>query len=200
MASVFRPRRSQAADPFVDMLFNVLLVLSLLFALALVFINPPAKQGAVDLKAEFLITASWPDGDPADLDMWVQEPGGKTVWYKMRDEGLMHLDRDDRGNFNDMIIVNGKEVINPLNQEIVSLRGIIAGEYTVNLHYYRSEKKAPIQATVTLLRVNPRAEVVWHGSVTLDTPGVERTAIRFTLTRDGQVADLNTQQQAIVRR
>ena len=40
-----RTRRRYGQDPFTDMLFNVLLVLSLLFAMALVFINPPALFG-----------------------------------------------------------------------------------------------------------------------------------------------------------
>jgi hypothetical protein len=29
-------------------------------------------------------------------------------------------------------------VVNPLNQEVVTLRGIAPGEYTVNVHYYES--------------------------------------------------------------
>ena len=42
--------------------------------------------------------------------------------------GLMHLDRDDLGLGNDVIEVAGKKVVNPVNQEIVSIRGIASGE------------------------------------------------------------------------
>ena len=94
MSSKRAPRRNYGQDPFTDMLFNILLVLSLLFAMALVFINPPAKDGNINLKAEFLITVSWPDGDPNDIDTWVQDATNRVCWYKARDEGLMRAIRN----------------------------------------------------------------------------------------------------------
>lgn len=193
-----RTRRRYGQDPFTDMLFNVLLVLSLLFAMALVFINPPAKDGNVNIKADFMITVSWPDNDPNDIDTWVRDGAGRTCWFKARDEGLMHLDRDDRGNANDRVIVNGQEIQNPLNQEVVTLRGIEPGEYTVNVHYYKSENREPVKVTVQVVRINPRAEVVWYGNVSLDRPGEERTAVRFTLDAAGRVIDTNTEFQSLV--
>ena len=47
----------------------------------------------------------------------------------------MHLDRDDRGNVNDTIDFDGKTIDNPLNQEIVTIRVVVPGEYIVNVHY-----------------------------------------------------------------
>mgnify|MGYP006946111184 CR=1 FL=1 len=78
----------------------------------------------------------WPDRNPNDIDTWVQDPGGKLVWFRNREAGLMHLDRDDRGNFKDTITVDGKQIENPINQETVTLRGIEKGEYIVNVHQY----------------------------------------------------------------
>ena len=48
-------------DPFSVMLFKGLQVVAFLFFIALLVINPEAKTGKIDTKAEFLITASWPD-------------------------------------------------------------------------------------------------------------------------------------------
>ncbi|MDO8360864.1 MAG: hypothetical protein Q7T08_12625 [Devosia sp.] len=45
----------------------------------------------------------------------------------------MTLDRDDRGNFLDTVEVNGTKVQIALNQETVSVRGIVPGEYIVNI-------------------------------------------------------------------
>jgi hypothetical protein len=194
-----RGRRRYGADPFTDMLFNVLLVLSLLFAMALVFINPPARDGNITLKAEYLITVSWPDNDPNDIDAWVQDGGGRLCWFKNRDDGLMHLDRDDRGAWNDRIVVNGREIDNPLNQEVVTLRGIEPGEYTVNLHYYKSENDRAVPVSVQVTRVNPRAEIVFHGVTTLERVGVEKTAVRFTLDAAGQASNVNTEFKPLVR-
>lgn len=194
-----RTRRRYGQDPFTDMLFNVLLVLSLLFAMALVFINPPAKDGNVNIKADFLITVSWPDNDPNDIDTWVRDGAGRTCWFKARDEGLMHLDRDDRGTVGDTILVNGREVINPLNQEVATLRGFAPGEYTVNVQYYESRNQSPVDVTISVVKVNPRADVVYYGSVRLPAKGAERTAVRFTVTPEGNVSDINTLPKTIVQ-
>jgi hypothetical protein len=132
--AMLRNRRQDEIDPFSDLLFNTLLAFVMLFAAALVVMNPKAKTGVIDAKAEFIITVTWPDFDPNDIDTWVQDPGGNLVWFRAREAGLMHLDRDDRGVANDTIIVNGQTVVNPLNQEVVTIRGYAPGEYTVNLH------------------------------------------------------------------
>jgi hypothetical protein len=54
-------------------------------------------------------------------------------------------------------------VVNPLNQEVVTVRGIEPGEYTVNVHYYESKNGKPVDVTVSIVKVNPRAEVVFYG-------------------------------------
>ena len=76
------------------------------------------KAGDIPSKAEYIINVSWPDNNPNDIDTWVQEPSGKVLWFRQRDVGMLHLDRDDRGLANDSIVVNGKSIVNPLNQEV----------------------------------------------------------------------------------
>ena len=135
-----RNAREPEVDPFYDMLFNMLIAFVFCFIVALLAMNPKSsKAGDVPAKAEFIITMSWPDYDPNDLDAWVRNPAGEVVWFRNREAGLMHLDRDDRGLSNDTITVNGQRIVNPLNQEVVTLRGIAPGEYVVNAHYYESK-------------------------------------------------------------
>ena len=123
---------------FTDLLFNALLGFVVMFVLAFLLINPVAKSGAIDPKAEFLITLTWPDGRREDVDLYVEDPAANLVWFRRREAGLMHLDRDDLGRSNDVIEVDGQRVFNPLNQEVVSVGGILPGEYVVNLHLYRA--------------------------------------------------------------
>jgi hypothetical protein len=193
-----RARRSDDIDPFTDLLFNALLAFVFFFVIALVSMNPKAKSGDIKAKAEFIINVSWPDMNPNDIDTWVQDPSGNTVWFRQREAGLMHLDRDDRGLDNDTLIVNGQKVVNPLNQEVVTLRGFGAGEYTVNVFYYASKDRLPVDVTVSVIKVNPRAEVVYYGVVNLPAKGAERTAVRFTVDREGSVTDVNTLQKILV--
>ena len=196
-----RHTREQEVDPFYDMLFNMLIAFVFCFIIALLAMNPKAlKAGDIPSKAEFIVNLSWPDLNPNDIDAWVQDPGANVVWYRSREAGLMHLDRDDRGLTHDVIVINGREVINPLNQEVVTLRGIAPGEYTVNAHYFDSKDGKPVDVTVSVIKVNPRAEVVFYGQVTLARQGDEATAVRFTVLPDGSVGHVNTLAKTLVQR
>lgn len=196
-----RTTREAEVDPFYDMLFNMLIAFVFCFIVALLAMNPKAlKAGDIPAKAEFIINVSWPDMDPNDLDTWVQDPAGELVWFRAREAGLMHLDRDDRGLTNDMVVINGKQVVNPLNQEVVTLRGIAPGEFTVNVHYYETKNGKPVEATVSVIKVNPRADVVFYGQVQLARKGDEATAVRFTVLPDGNVTNVGTLPKSLVQR
>ena len=118
-------------DAFTDLLFNALLGFAFMFFIAFILIKPEDATGKIDTNAEFMVTVTWPDEHSDDIDTYVEDAAGNLVWYHHREAGLMHLDRDDRGNYRDTILVDGKSISNPLNQETVTVRGIIAGEYVV---------------------------------------------------------------------
>lgn len=186
-------------DPFTDLLFNALLTFTFLFLIALFLLNPPAKSGIIDPKAEFLITVSWPDNNPNDIDVWAQGPGGQQVWFMRPQDGLMHIDRDDRGLANDTQTLDGVEITNPLNQEVLTLRGRPPGEYVINLHYYKTESQEPVPVNVYLAEVNPKLKVLHYATVTLDAEGDEITAMRFTIDGNGKVGEINKLQKSIVK-
>lgn len=186
-----RAKRSYATDPFTDLLFNALLGFVFLFVVALMFMNPIAKKGIIDPKAEYLITVRWPDHNADDIDTWVEDPSGNIVWFRNREAGLVHLDRDDRGAVNDTLTINGEVVRNPLNQEVTTIRGVVQGEYVVNVHYYASASKRPVNVSVEVAKVNPSLEIVYYGNETLEKRGVEKTAVRFAIDADGEVSGIN---------
>ena len=181
------------------MLFNSLLAFTFLFLITIIFLNPPTKQGVIDPKAEFIITTTWDDYSVDDVDTWVEDPEGNVLWFRKPEVGLMHLDRDDRGMRSDTIVVNGQQVQNPLNQEVVTIRGTVAGEYVVNTHYYDSKSTLPVTINVRVVKVNPKLEVVYYGTLILQREGAEQTAVRFSITRDGQVQGVNTLFKPIVQ-
>ncbi|MEO5735922.1 MAG: hypothetical protein ABIQ82_00500 [Variovorax sp.] len=194
-------RRELEVDPFYDMLFNMLIAFVFCFIVALLAMNPKAlKAGDIPSKAEYLITVDWPDRNPNDIDTWVQDPAGNLVWFRQREAGLMYLDRDDRGDANASTLVDGRRIVSPFREEVVTVRGIVPGEFTVNVQYYQSRDGQPVEVTVTVTRVNPRAEIVFHGKVKLARPGDEATAARFTILADGSVANVNTLPKKLVQR
>ena len=197
--ALFKSKTGFDIDPFTDLLFNALLTFTFLFLVALLLLNPPAKTGIIDPKAEFLITVSWPDNNPNDIDVWASGPEGKKVWYKRTQDGLMHLDRDDRGMANDTQVVNGKTIVNPLNQEVLTIRGRPPGEFVINLHYFKSESNEAVPVTVYLAEVNPVMKVLHYTTTLLAEEGDEATALRFTITPAGKVAEINQLQKSLVK-
>ena len=178
-------KRYSSFDPFTDLLFNILLGFTFLFFITMLFINPITKLGNVNMKAEYIITVDWKDSLPDDIDLWVKDPNGEIVSYLKKDAGWLHLDRDDRGVVNDKIIIDGKEVIYPINREVVTLRGIIPGEYVVNLYLYDHRSNSPVEAKIIIEKVNPSLRLVFVGDVILKNEDAEITITKFRLDSEG---------------
>jgi hypothetical protein len=184
--------------PFTDILFNALLGFSVMLFIAFALIRPDAKSGEVDVKAEFIITVTWPDNDPDDIDTYVEDPLGDIVWYHSLQKGFMNLDRDDRGNYLDEITVNGKKVTFPLNQETVSIRRNVPGEYIVNVYRFTDPSGRPVPVTIKVEKINPKVSVVYYDTLTLAKKGDEKTALRFSIDASGAVTNINSRQISLV--
>ena len=191
-------RKGYNTDPFTDLLFNALLGFTFLFLVAIMFMNPVAKSGLIDLKAEYIFSITWEDESPDDVDIWVEGPKGDLLWFRSPEVGLLHLDRDDRGLLNDTIEINGKKIANPLNQEVVTVRGLVPGDYVINVNYYETHTDNPVSVKVKIEKVNPILEVVYYDTVILEKVGQEKTAVRFTLNTDGGITNINHLQKSLV--
>jgi hypothetical protein len=183
--------KSEEQDVFTDLLFNALLGFAFMFAIAFMLINSSEETGNIRSNAEILISVQWPDDHPDDVDAIVEDPQGSLVWYHNRDSGLMHLDRDDRGNLADNLNVNGEVVSNPINQETITVRGLQSGEYIINLLHYKSNFKEPLPVTVKVEKLNPSVELVYYGEHFLNGVGDEMTALRFNVDSQKNISDLN---------
>jgi hypothetical protein len=190
--------REEPFDPLGVMLFKALQVIAFLFFLALLAVSPDSKEGKIDSKAEFIITMDWPDKHPDDLDLFVQDPAGNIAWYRHREAGFLTLDRDDRGGANDSIIVNGKKISSPIREEIVTVRGIVAGEYTVNVSHFQATTGQPVEASVKVQKLNPVAQVIFDNKIMLGHSGDEKTAVRFRLDAEGKVVDVQQRQKSLL--
>ena len=180
-----------SGDAFTDLLFNALLGFAFMFFISFALIQKPVDEGNIESKAEFIISVEWKDYHPDDVDLIVEDPQGNSVYFQNKEDGLMHLDRDDRGTLADRLIIDGVNVENPANQEIITIRGIMAGEYIVNLLHYKANFVVPLKTKVKIEKINPRLEIVYFGDHFLTKTGDELTAVRFFLDEKGNVQDLN---------
>ena len=193
------PRRFNVARVILDLFLCALLGFACLFALAFTLISETQVLEKTNVKtsAEFLIMVTWDKESPADVDVWVRDPMDNVVCFKNRQNGLMHLDRDDTGKKSDTVIFGGSEVVVKENREVVSIRGIIPGEYIVNLHLYSDYNTAPVDVEVRLDKINPFATEM-KKNVTLKSRGDEVTAFRFNVDDDGSVFGINNLSKRVV--
>ncbi len=191
--------REENFDPFSVMLFKGLQVVAFLFFIALLVMNPEAKTGKIDTKAEFIIAITWPDNHPDDIDLYVEDPLGNIVWYHEREAGFMVLERDNRGGANNFITVNGKKIQNPLREETVSIRGFVPGEYTVNVNHYLASGADMVPVSVKVEKINPQLDIIHYGTVELRGAGQEKTAVRFKISDDGKVLDVNYREKSLIQ-
>jgi hypothetical protein len=70
------------------------------------------------------------------------------------------------------------------------VRGIVAGEYTVNISHFQATTGLPVAATVKVQKLNPTAQVVFDDKVIVDHTGDEKTALRFKVDAEGRVVDV----------
>jgi len=181
---------------FLDLLFNALLCFAALFVIALLLINPKEKREGVIVKAEFLITVTWPHNIHNDVDTYVEDPVGNLVFFKSQEEGLMHLDRDDIGIQNDKIATAFGDVYYRDNREIVTIRGSVSGEYIVNVHLYSKNEDVSVPVTVQVDKINPFS-TVFLDTVVLTVVGDEKTACRFMVSNEGNVLQINRLQKSL---
>ena len=186
-----RPKSYNSNTSFLDILFNTLVGFVLLYIIAFLLISPVKKKKEIEQKAEYVISVTWPGGLSDDVDSWLQDPTGKIMFFRRRETGLMHLDRDDLGTINDTQFVPGIGLVNyPHNREITTIRGIMPGEYVFNVHLYRKRSGGdPIPVTVILEKLNPHVKLLYSKTVELSHFWQEKTIIRFVLDVDGEVRE-----------
>lgn len=194
---------------FIDLLFNTLVGFVFLFILAFVLINPVAKKSDVEIVAEFIIKITWPTDSVDDIDLWMRDPLGNYAGFKSKDVGLMSLNRDDLGTSNDTVYdPDGKRIVVFRNEELITIRGIVPGEYIVNVHWYGDkppitelgQKDYPIVPVETQIeKINPY-NVVYAKIVNLTIKGQEITVIRFTVDEKGNVVEFSDLPYSIVQK
>ncbi len=176
----------------------------ILAVLLLAFAQPIQKKGAKaeDAKSigDMTVEIEWPgcrkyeqdgatpvctDRVDIDIDLWVKSPDDdRPVGFSNRSGKTLNLLRDDLGTTNDTT---------DRNYELVSTRGLPAGEYIVNLHYFASrelDKALEIPVTVVISTkskgVFPMKRIITRNAI-LRVQKEQITVARFTIREDGEL-------------
>ncbi len=175
---------------FIDLLFNTVLGFAVFFIIAFVLMSIQKKQDEPQIrtKAEFVITLTWDDRNKDDVDLWIEDPNGQVMWYRDKEVGLMHLDRDDLGHINDIItLATGEQVVFPYNQEIGTIRGCMPGEWIVNVHMYAKRTAEATNIVIKIEKLNPTVKTIVLKNIIIAKDKEEFTVLRMQMSDIGTI-------------
>lgn len=146
----------------------------------LTIINPPTEETNRPPPGNLIAEITWDKDCAADVDLWVRDPAGQAVGYSAPWSKAMNLLRDDLGHVND---------ISQINHEIQYSRGLVPGEYVVNIHLYRTNQcELPLTVNARVwMKTKATTLKVWEGSRKLHRMGHELTLTRLRLDKEGNL-------------
>lgn len=187
-----------------DMLFAMCLAYAILFMISLLMVKPaaPPTESNVKLSAQLLITMTWPDDSMDDIDLWVQLPDGRKVWYQSPSGGSAALERDDLGALSDIVPKSAEDQTMEwikLNKEIITIRANTPGRYVVAGHVFKVHTFAkgfsathplPYEIKFEAVKLNPTAKIIATGGGTVYKTNDRVTAFAFTIDGAGDVVSV----------
>jgi len=193
--------RERDSIPLTDLTLNGLIIMFCLFVLTSIMAKLEEKKNAdIKVQAEFMITLAWEDHSEDDVDIWLEDPLGNVLWFRNKEIPMAHIDRDDLGKINDTItLANGETVKYEHNQEIVTIRGFISGEWTLNIHMYRKRDKEPISAEIKIEKLNPSVKTLFYKKLLLSRQWEEVTVTRFIMDSGGNISAWNTLSKKLIK-
>lgn len=118
---------SSTSTIFRDVILLALMGFVAIVILMLPHLNPPKLEDEKTPPGNVIVEVFWEDDYDVDVDLWLRGPGDQPVGYSSKSGILFNLLRDDLGYYAD---------VTERNFEIAYSRGIVSGEYTVNLMFY----------------------------------------------------------------
>jgi hypothetical protein len=187
-------RWGKSNKSFLDLIMNLLMGILVLLTIAILNITVEKNKANVQMKAEMVMTVSWETEFNHDVDTWIETPNESLLWFRHKEvDGFLHIDRDDMGHTQDSHMLRDGTVIPNINQEIVTWRGMEPGEYIINLHLYRTAESTqagygkPAHVRVTLIKLNPQAQIVFEKVIILNKKGQQETVARVVIGNDGEI-------------
>jgi len=171
---------------FLDLLFNTLLCFVVFFALTIIQMKKSDNENStnITLDSHIMIVATWPRHYGDDVDLYVRDPRKEVVFFRNKNNAIMHLDRDDLGSEGDY-----ENEAGPNNREIVTIRNKFPGTYVINAHMFKKIYREPVPIEVRIFRVKD-GKIILNEMIVLSRSGEEKTVGRFRVENDGTVKTL----------
>lgn len=167
---------------------DVILLALIGFVAMVVMLLPHIKrttEEAKDHKApgNVIVEMHWPSEMQYDVDLWVKGPNSLPVGFWNQGNEVFNLLRDDLG---------GEGDATNENYEVSYSRGIVPGEYIVNVHMYGPlppNTTVPVNIVVSVRHKDYYTRQILQTTVNLTKKNQEKTAYRFRLTSEGDLVE-----------
>ncbi|MES9934791.1 MAG: hypothetical protein ABW120_06090 [Sedimenticola sp.] len=175
---MLRIREDSMSVVFRDLLILLALLMLTLVVLLIPLINIEQEDTQTEIEkaaGDMIAEIVWPPDSPADIDLWVEAPGGEKTGYSMPYGKIFNLVRDDLGRDVDY---------SGLNYEFTFSRGIPDGRYRFSVVYYsdNDQGSTPVEVRVSIRHRRGRLMiVVYEGVLTLEYPGQEKGIATFEM-------------------
>lgn len=208
-----RSKHQNAFVPYTDLISVLFMWAISLVCLLIISVNFSIHtKGDVIPKAEYLITMTWDKTRDVDLDMWLRGPNDEIVMYTQKEAVNMSLDRDSRGmQTNDTVLPDGTHATSA-NEEIITLRTIIPGDYDLAVSYYGgsdnngysyqsgdSMPSVKISAQLQINKVNPKFTLVAGKTIELTKVKQSLNIWRFHIDADGKLTQLDLPDEDMIQ-
>lgn len=201
------------AFAWIDVLYIMMAGFAMLFIALVATIPPEVKKDSPEMKAELLITLTWPDQSGDDIDLHLQLPDESVVSFAGKNKNGVTLERDDLGFIggDTYIDADGKIKAIEINKEVITFRALPPGRYHINVHVYRAYSAGqvdtltntpikvtlPYEAKVEITKLNPTVTIVGSKTFTITENGQGIPVLSFDILPDGTVANIDTNTTAM---
>lgn len=165
---------------FTDLLFNLLFAFVILFILSFWMMAKQNEDEQNKNSNKILVTMRWKTDN--DIDLWMQLPDGRRVGYSSREAHPIYLDIDIV-RWQKFEKPDGSEYIIENNEEVITIRDILDGEYVINTHYYSAggvKPDTPTDVEIIVYDVQNK-KMVFAGNKTISRVREETHFLKFTI-------------------
>lgn len=169
--------------------YDIMLLIAATFALILILVLPHLNEGEekqfdVETPGAIIVRIVWDKTHNTDIDLWLKTPDNGAIklipiFYAEKHNRFASLLRDDLGHTGDAFEVNDEWAV---------VRGLVDGEFVINVHFFADKRAGEIQGTigsedvyVQVIYFKGESKTVAEGTITLQYVKQELTFVSFRI-------------------
>jgi len=170
---------------FADMLLCLFLVFAALFFASKL---DAESQGKINDPSLFLASLEWSKKSRSDIDLFMRTPDGGIISFKTKQNDIASIDIYDVGT----------RKVDVVRREVISVKRLVAGRYTINGLMYTNREYTPEKVKASVLKLQG-FQVLCEAEFELMGNGQEFTVCSFEIDDMGKVVSITHEQESLIK-